>query len=470
MNKRNQGFTLLEILLVIAAIGILASIVIVAINPLKQIGKTRNAARYSNINTIQKALDQYYIANGRYPEGILTEYQEICVDGDITECVDLNELVPTYIAEIPRDPEGGGYKIAINLENNKISVWADKSGLGEFISINSTPTALIYEKISNGEISATPTQQLIDNHLVYTNHEQTEIFVDKYNPNINCPEGYIPVPGNTMYGTDDFCIMKYEAKALEISTGSIVSDFQINTGDTNTYRSVSVPEGMPWRRINQINARTHCENVGGSLINLSQRQTISRNIEAVDSNWSNGEVGNGSINRGHTNNFPSNPLQASVNDENGCFGYTNGRICDNGDWHINKRTHTLSNGEIVWDFSGNISNWLDNTIPRGSKPNSNSGSFLQEWTDFNDTNSDYGILSYDLVRPSNIFWNSSQGIGKYQKDPTILHYNFPEDGLVFGGSWWREDSAGIFNMWATLDVFVDNNNTLGFRCTSDPIN
>jgi len=136
MNKRNQGFTLLEILLVIAAIGILASIVIVAINPLKQIGKTRNAARYSNINTIQKALDQYYIANGRYPEGILTEYQEICVDGDITECVDLNELVPTYIAEIPKDPQGGGYKIAINSDNSKVSLVADKASLEQEIAVN----------------------------------------------------------------------------------------------------------------------------------------------------------------------------------------------------------------------------------------------------------------------------------------------------------------------------------------------
>ena len=38
-----------------------------------------------------------------------------------------------------------------------------------------------------------------------------------------CPTGYIPVPGNQLYETDYFCVMKYEARLLYDSNGD--SDF-----------------------------------------------------------------------------------------------------------------------------------------------------------------------------------------------------------------------------------------------------
>jgi prepilin-type N-terminal cleavage/methylation domain-containing protein len=134
-SKREQkGFTLLEILLVIATIGILAAIVIIAINPNKQLAQARDAQRRSDINTIYKASEQYLIDNGIYPSSVNSNLKEICNTGNktltdtlspATLCdnkADLRVLVPTYLAAIPTAPSGGIYRIGTN-GNNKIAVY-----------------------------------------------------------------------------------------------------------------------------------------------------------------------------------------------------------------------------------------------------------------------------------------------------------------------------------------------------------
>ena len=134
IQRKNKGFTLLEIILVIAAIGILASIVLVAINPNRQLAQARNLVRQTDINTIQKALEQYLIDNKAYPSSISTTPGYICNTEKETSpgsivCgsnIDLRVLVPTYLASIPKDPQATGtntgYNVVINPDNNRVSI------------------------------------------------------------------------------------------------------------------------------------------------------------------------------------------------------------------------------------------------------------------------------------------------------------------------------------------------------------
>ena len=144
-KRANRGFTLLEILLVIAAIGILAAIVLVAINPNRQLAQARNSERRVELNSIYKAIEQYLIDKGSYPTGVTNTMQDICLTGaeqvgGATNCsglVDLRVLVPIYLAGIPVDPSGASYTVGINADNNRISVASKSQELQQKIGINS---------------------------------------------------------------------------------------------------------------------------------------------------------------------------------------------------------------------------------------------------------------------------------------------------------------------------------------------
>lgn len=68
MKKFSFGFTLIELLVVIAILGVLAGGVLVAINPLEQLARGRDAGRKTTVDQLGKAVQSFYTSQlATYP-------------------------------------------------------------------------------------------------------------------------------------------------------------------------------------------------------------------------------------------------------------------------------------------------------------------------------------------------------------------------------------------------------------------
>jgi formylglycine-generating enzyme required for sulfatase activity len=283
------------------------------------------------------------------------------------------------------------------------------------------------------------------------------------NTGLVCPLGYVKVPGNPLYGTSDFCVMKYEAKAVAISdptvglttpnTGSnTIANNVTATTAANGRMIASVASGYPIANINQATAAQYCIDAGGSLMTNAEWMTIVRNIESVDSNWTGGTVGSGGLWRGHSDGTPNHALVAST--DNDPYAGTGNTAPS-----IERRTHTLSNGEVIWDIGGNVWEWTNDTITGANQPTITASPGFN-WRQFTALTTN-GTLDYDEYRPSNATWNSSQNTGQIYSDGTPG--NNTVYGFLRGGGWFSTSGTGVFALFLA-NTPTTTGNYFGFRC------
>lgn len=185
MKRHQKGFTLIELLIVIAIIGILAAVVIIAVNPGRQLAQANDARRSSEVNALLNAIGQYGADSaGRTPLGlglmpfdtVAASVQVVADEGNtacdatptscpggtgrpvtlpgasgVANCADLSDpdnpspagdddLTPLYLTGVPVDPQAGAgqetdYYVNQDIATRRVTVGSCNPQIQAFIEV-----------------------------------------------------------------------------------------------------------------------------------------------------------------------------------------------------------------------------------------------------------------------------------------------------------------------------------------------
>lgn len=264
---------------------------------------------------------------------------------------------------------------------------------------------------------------------------------------ISCPSNSIRVSADRDFGTQDFCIMQYEAR---------------NGGSNVPSSSAS---STPWTSISMVDARTYCTAIGlgYDIPSNEEWMTIASEIASQGSNWSSGTVGTGHLFRGHSDNNPTSLCQASSNAslayvESTCTPIAAGAGEDEDT--TQRRVHYLANSSVIWDLSGNAWEWI-NPFNMSSKPGATAAWY--EYTSLSGTTSmplKYLVPTHSVKSYWSDTWNSGYSVGQFYPGA-----NSSGGALVRGGRYDGTTSAGLF-AGALSSASSSTDAYYGFRCVA----
>lgn len=352
---------------------------------------------------------------------------------------------PTSLIRIsPSSATGLKTSLVLRVHGTKngdtVRVYSDSSCSSQVASGTSTGTT----------IDLTVNSLIAGSHTFYARAENSSSSISAcstssvaYHVN-SCPANFISVIGSSTFSTNDFCVAKFEMK---------------NVAGVPTSQAALVP----WSGVSLNEAFTYCGSLGSNygLLSNPEWMTIAYEIEKTASNWSGGSLGSGAIFKGHTDNSPAAGLEVSdVNDP--YVGTGNSAAQAMGSGREQKRTHTLSNGEIIWDFSGNVWESVDWTV---------GGGLAFGPTTCTGVTTELPLVNCAALSASDYFPNNPAGIS------TISYNSNFNLGRFYGGSGGAARRGGAYSSSASfagifalgLDAGAANlNSSVGFRCVYRP--
>lgn len=395
--KKINAFTLIELLVVIAIVGILSGLILLTMNSATT--SANDAKAKAELNQLQKSI-LIYAATNSLPVS------------SPSPCIINNNTSGTGCTGV------GGLNAILTAQGVALP-----------------PSTSNYKYTSNGtSFSLTAPLSNRSYTITYTN-----------NTALSCPTDWI----DSGHG---FCVMKYEAR----SDGTTNC---LNAAGGAAACPVSQTSGTPWVSISQLNAIAACSSLGNGahLITNAEWMMLVNDIVNQGTNWTTGTVGSGILARGfvNTGNTAVAPSTGTG------YEYNTGANTVGASGTIDyRRTLNLANSQVIWDLSGNVWEWTNDTIT-----GSNSQATPTGWKEYTAV-TNWGALTSNDTMPTNnstlcggSACTSSNGIGRFYTDTTLTN----TCAFIRGGNWGSGSNAGAFAL--LLDSVPTNANThIGFRC------